>query len=608
MSTIQKLGLKSNPDVLSNEQLIILTDESHRTEFGETATRMRSALPNGIFFAFTATPIDKPPRRNVFETFGPEIDNYTWSESKQDGATVDIVYKPRWVPIHIDDAKLLSEEFEKEFAGMTKDQKAKIKRDHIKMKNLRRVTERINGIAKNIVDDFNSRVGIDGYKAMIVASNREAAVRYKRALDSIPGAPKSIVIMTSNLGETGIDGSSWDEFYLSSKDREIKSKEFIKSSNENQILIVSDMLLTGYDAPIIQTMYLDHKLTEHTLLQAIARVNRKHKNKLKGFVIDYCNVSKELEDAKRLFDTVQTKDLTVDTDKLVADLKSRWIQAMADVKGIDPENRDSVLERFAKEDKRDIFYTHYKNFEKALDVVMPEPEANEFLDDFAKLTTAIIHIHNFLNQDKFSTKPYSNKIQKILDKYVSIGKIIVPIDGINFDDDEFASEIKKIKKKSAQNAALAGRISSIIKMKMPDNPVFYTSLEDQLNELIRGEEEQRQDAQKIFEDLTSIHKEALEEEKRRNELGLENGFEFAVYSEIKKILDNEKTCIKISLEVFEKLYALTQYVDWPEKVMVRKEMEKLIYGILTADDFPEDHIDEITEKIIELAKRHLYER
>jgi len=239
---------------------------------------------------------------------------------------------------------------------------------------------------------------------------------------------------------------------------------------------------------------------------------------------------------------------------------------------------------------------------------MPEPEANEFLDDFAKLTTAIIHIHNFLNQDKFSTKPYSNKIQKILDKYVSIGKIIVPIDGIDFDDDEFASEIKKIKKKSAQNAALAGRISSIIKMKMPDNPVFYTSLEDQLNELIRGEEEQRLDAQKIFEDLTSIHKEALEEEKRRNELGLENGFEFAVYSEIKKILDNEKTCVKISLEVFEKLYLLTQYVDWPEKVMVRKEMEKLIYSILTANEFSEDHIDEITEKIIELAKRHLYER
>ncbi|MCH7758698.1 MAG: HsdR family type I site-specific deoxyribonuclease, partial [Thaumarchaeota archaeon] len=362
MTTIQKLGLKSNPDVLTDQRIIVLTDESHRTEFGPTATRMRSALPNGIFFAFTATPIEKPPKRNVFKTFGDEIDSYSWAESKADGVTVGIEYKPRWVPIELEDAKLLSAEFEKKFAKFSKKERDAIKRNQVQMKNLRRATERINTIAKHIVADFNERVGIENFKAMIVASNREAAVRYKKALDLIPNHPKSMIIMTSDFDEVGIEGDSWDKYYFTPKDRERKSKEFTKSDYDSKILIVSDMLLTGYDAPIIQTMYLDHKLKEHTLLQAIARVNRKYKTKQFGTIIDYVNVAKELDEAKNMFKVEQTRDFTFDKDQLVADLKMKWSAAMADVKGIDPTDRTSVLTKFVNPPTRDIFYTHYKKF------------------------------------------------------------------------------------------------------------------------------------------------------------------------------------------------------------------------------------------------------
>jgi type I restriction enzyme, R subunit len=602
MSTIQKLGLKKNPEILTEQTVIVLTDESHRTEFGETATRMRSALPNAIFFAFTATPIDKG-NKVVFDKFGKEIDSYSWAESREDGVTVGIEYVPRWVKIEVSEAQLLSLEFEKEFKQFSKEERAAMKRNEIKMNNLRSAIKRIESNAKLIVKDFNERVGVEGFKAMIVASNREAATRYKKALDNIPDAPKSMIIMTSDLDEVGIDGDSWDKYYFSKKDREIKSKEFAKADDEHKILIVSDMLLTGYDAPIIQTMYLDHKLKEHTLLQAIARVNRKYKTKQYGTIIDYVNVAEELEEAKSMFKVQQSRDITFDKGALVGILKNFHSTVMKDVEGIDPQDRDSVLERFRAEDKRDIFYTHYKRFEKALDAVMPEPEANPYLDDFAILTVTIKHIRNYLNKGKFSTKPYSNKIQKLIDKYIITGKVHAPIESIDFDDEQFGIEIKKIKKKRAQNAALTGRIEDIIKMRGPDNPAFYKTIEKKLNALLLIKDEEENKAESIFKRLDELHEEAKNEEKRRKELGLSNGFEFAVFGELQKVNNDETICVKASIEIFNKIHPLTEYVDWDENLLVKKDIEKFIDQILDSD-FPEDKIEKLTENIITLAVKH----
>ncbi len=606
MTTIHKLGLEKNPAILTDKTVIVLTDESHRSEFGEAATRMRSALPNGIFFAFTATPIDKGFRK-VFEKFGEPIDSYTWAESREDGTTVGIQILPRYFPLSID-SKLLSEEFEKEFAGFTKAQKNKIKAEQVTSNKLRRATERIQNIAKDIVKDFHARVGIEGFKAMVVADGREAAVRYKKALDAIPGHPKSIVIMTSSLDDVGYDGDSWAEYHYSSKGREQKSKEFTKSDNENQILIVSDMLLTGYDAPIINTMYLDKKLTEHTLLQAIARVNRKYKHKQHGVIVDYVNIAKELEYAKKMFDVRETREVTFDLEYLVANLKNTWKTVMADVKGINPEDRDQVLEKFADGPKQDIFYTNYKDFEKALDSVMPEPQANEFLDDFAKLTVAKTHIMNLLNQNKFSTTAYSSKIQKILDKFVSTGKINIPIERLDFDDERFGIEIKKLTSKRAQNASTAGRLGRTISLHRPDNPVFYDSIEEQLNELLRLEATKQLDAESVFRKLTELLDESQKEGQRRSELGFENGFEFAIYGELKNIINDEKISIDTSITIFKKISPLTDYVDWTKNINVKKNMEKFIYEILTENNFPEDKIDKLSMDIIDLAMRNLYER
>ena len=250
-----------------------------------------------------------------------------------------------------------------------------------------------------------------------------------------------------------------------------------------------------------------------------------------------------------------------------------------------------------------------KKHPEAIDAVMPEPEAEPYLDDFDKLTTTVTHIKNFLNKDKFSTKPYSNKIQQLIDKHVAAGKIKIPIDSIDFDDENFGIEISKMGSKGAQNAALSGRLSGVIDIGKPDNPIFYGDLEEQLQHLLQSEEDKRIDAEQLFQGLTKLQDDSQKQEQKRKELGLENDFEFAVFGELKQIVDEQSLCIEKSILIYESILPLTKFVDCfnPEKIAIRKDMERIIYEALS-DKFPEDKIDELTEKIIDLAKRHLHDK
>ena len=163
--------------------------------------------------------------------------------------------------------------------------------------------------------------------------------------------------------------------------------------------------------------------------------------------------------------------------------------------------------------------------------------------------------------------------------------------------------------KRAQNAAMKGRLDGVIQLGKLDNPVFYGNLEEQLRHLLQTEVKTELEAEQRFKDLSTLLDESQKEEEKRKALGLDTGFEFAVYGELKQIIDDQSLCVKTSLGIYEKILPLTQYVDWtnPEKIAIRKDMERILYEILS-ENFPEDKIDTLTEKIIDLAKRHLNEK
>lgn len=202
---------------------------------------------------------------------------------------------------------------------------------------------------------------------MLVATSREAAVAYKKELDKVNGPPSKI-IMTSHLGEKCKDGSSWDEHYLSSEQREQESERFKDSENPIRILIVVDMLLVGYDVPVVQVLYLDKGLREHTLLQAIARVNRPYDHLL----IDYCGLIKELQKALAIFEDEDIEGALQPVEGELHELKIRHLEAMSFFKDIDRNDDDAIMQKFEPVNVRDEFEYAFKMFSKAMDVILPK--------------------------------------------------------------------------------------------------------------------------------------------------------------------------------------------------------------------------------------------
>jgi type I restriction enzyme R subunit len=247
---------------------------------------MRAAMPNAVFFAFSGTPIDKK-NRSTYKVFGPLIDKYTFEESKKDGTTLRIMYEGRMPDLYVEGDETIDQVFERVFVDYDEKTKQRLKKEYVTKEKIGEAPARIKKICFDVVNHYTKHIQPNGYKAMVVAVSREAAVTYKRELDKL-NAPRSKIIMTSNLGEKGKDGSSWDEYYLTSEQREDEAEKFKSPEDDTKILIVVDMLLVGYDVPIVQVMYLDKPLKEHTLLQAIARVNRIYdKQKDYGLIVDY---------------------------------------------------------------------------------------------------------------------------------------------------------------------------------------------------------------------------------------------------------------------------------------------------------------------------------
>ncbi len=272
------------PVLNESEKIIVLADEAHRTQYGALGAAINTALPNAPRIAFTGTPLIKSQKTT--STFGSYIDTYTIEEAVKDGATVQILYEGREAVLRVTGDSLDSL-FDEYFADSSDDEKAAIKKKYGTNRAVLEAPQRIRRVSMDILKHYREHIQPNGFKAMIVTSSRNAAVLYKEALDKLE-APQSAVIIS---GDHNDDKRFWDYTDGSKQKKQIEDFKKPLGTGEGQsdlsILIVKDMLLTGFDAPIAQVMYLDRKLTDHTLLQAIARVNRTNKNKFRGYIVDY---------------------------------------------------------------------------------------------------------------------------------------------------------------------------------------------------------------------------------------------------------------------------------------------------------------------------------
>lgn len=611
MTIIDKFSVSEG--VHTDEKIICLVDEAHRSQFKVNAHQMRKAMPNAVFYAFTGTPIQKK-ERDDYRVFGPLLDKYGFRESQADGATISIKYEGRLPELFVEGGDTIDEIFERiigQDPTVTTELKDRLKKQYVTKGAIAEATSRVKRIALDIVNHYTNHILPNGYKAMIVASSREAVVLYKRELDKL-NAPPSKIIMTLNLGEKGKDDRSWDEFFLSNEQREQESEKFKSPEDPTKILIVVDMLLVGYDVPICQVMYLDKGLREHNLLQAIARVNRPYDEaKTYGLIVDYSGITKELQQALEMFEEQDIEGALEPLDNQLRGLHERHLDVMSYFIGIDKTNYDQIIEIFEPADLREKFEYDFKMLSKALDVVMPGKEAEPYLDDFKFASMARQLVRTRYDGVKPSTRPYAKKIQQLIDDHIrslNISELVNPME-ITYEN-FLAFVSKKVKSDRAKAALIKTRAIAVINELAPNNPSYYEKLRERLERIIMDETERRKKNASYFtnpELYKEIYEQALAEEEERKKVFGDyeaTGFEFALYGELNKDKDR-KDSIEITKQLYSKFKDEISLVGWKTKTSVEKNMKATLYEVLNKAKFNEDKIDELSDKIITIAKNSL---
>ena len=376
ITTIFKFG-EAEGVLNDRDNIILLVDEAHRTQEGDLGRKMREALPNAFMFGLTGTPINRSDR-NTFYAFGSEEDTngymsrYGFEESIRDGATKELHFEPRLLDLHID-REAIDAGFEELTGHLTAADRDRLAKAAAKMAVLAKAPERVARICADIAAHYLDKVDPNGFGAQVVAYDRESCVRYKEELDKHLPAGVSEIVMTVNSGET--DYNQWKR---SRDEEEALLEQFRDPGDPLKILIVTAKLLTGFDAPILQTMYLDKPMRDHTLLQAICRTNRPYgAEKTHGLIVDYIGVFDDVAQAIQLDEEGITKVVS-NIAALIDQLPEAMATCLAYFAGLDRtvsgyEGLIAAQERLPNNETRDRFGTDFSFLSRLWEAISPDP-------------------------------------------------------------------------------------------------------------------------------------------------------------------------------------------------------------------------------------------
>lgn len=411
-------------DRSQRSNIVLLIDEAHRSQEGDLAIYMRAALPKAFYFGFTGTPIDKGKiGKGTFETFGKADptgyqDKYGMDESIEDGTTVPLYYTLAPSQLHVD-RETLEEEFfkvvEAEGAASQEAISAILEKAE-KLKAVLKAPDRVDAIAAHIAAHFTSNVEPLGFKAFVVAVDREACALYKNALDRYLPPEYSRVVYTPYHKDTEL----MREFHIEEDEEKRLRKQFRDPKELPKLLIVTEKLLTGYDAPVLYCMYLDKPLKDHTLLQAIARVNRPYPNKSSGLIVDYIGVFEDLQRALAFDADTVTKGLIN-----LEELKKHFVSLLDTAEGmlatIDLSARGDrvarIIDHFFEQERRDAFMRLFKELQTAFEILSPDPFLVDYLDDYALVAQVYQVVYNYYDPEA-QKRSYQRELLKKTDALI----------------------------------------------------------------------------------------------------------------------------------------------------------------------------------------------
>ena len=588
ITTIFKFGDLDNGEVIdTRDNIILLMDEAHRTQEGDLGQKMRTALPNAFFFGLTGTPINRNDHK-TFAAFGAEedkygyISKYTFQNSVADGATLELNFSTVPVNMHLDEAKL-----QEEFDALT-DQINETDREEL----VRRTSveafftaeDRINEVCKYIVNHFREYIEPTGMKAQVVVYNRACCVKYKKAIDALLGTDDQTTIVM----HTGGDKADEYKAYRRTRDEEKKLlDQFRDPLSPLKFVIVTSKLLTGFDAPILQCMYLDKPMKNHTLLQAICRTNRTYnENKKCGLVVDFVGVFDDV--AKSLaFDEETVKTVIKNIDEIKALIPVYMQECLEFFPGVDRtvggwEGLSAAQQCLKDEGVKTNFARKFARLAKAWEIVSPDAFLAQWQEDYTWMAQVYQSVRPVSTGGSLIWTLLGAKTIEIIHRNIDTIDIGTPLEDLVVDADIIDSVLQDEKNREKKIV----EVEKILRLRLGTHKgdPNYKKFAEKLDELCQKMEQSLISSIDFLKQLLQLAKDVLEEERKVDLPEDKRAKARAALTELFESIKTEETPIIVEQVVNdidnEVVKIVRQFNDAFQSVTARREIKKKLRAIL----------------------------
>ncbi|MDQ0160740.1 type I restriction endonuclease subunit R [Alkalibacillus salilacus] len=639
--------VSKDQEPITSKDIFVLVDESHRTQYGELNLKMKKVFPNASYLGFTGTPLMKK-EKNTMIRFGKLIHQYTIADGVEDKAILPLLYEGRMVEQTVNQ-KAIDHKLDMITRHLNDEQKDQVMKKWSTFERIASSDQRLSMIAFDINNHFMDNYKTQGsnFKAMLATNSKIEAIRYLEAFEELGDLNCAVVISPPDEreGHEAVDVASkdriqrfWqrmmDKYQTPDRYEDTIKDEFV-NGDDIDILIVVDKLLTGFDAPKATVLYVDKLMKEHTLLQAIARVNRLYEGKDFGVIVDYRGLLDKLDEAMEMysgaglenFDPEDLKGALHDVVSVVGELRQHYSdlwQLFAPVKNKQDTEEYEVL--LADEELRDDFYDILSQFGRNVGIALESEQiynslGAEELDKYKNDLRFLQELRKSVKlrySDSIDHKEYEAKMQKLMDQYISseeMMQITKPVDIL--DREGFEEEMNRLGSKRAKADAIRTRLTRSIHQKWDENPAYYKKFSERIQETLEDYKEKRISEAEYWQRMNEMKEEyrrgASEDQYPDNIKGKGNAQAFYgiakdFFDEVKEPSASYEIVGELALDIDQIIDELTK-VDWHDNQDVHNGIEQELDDLLC--DFVDQHalnlnydqIDKLIEHIKTVALR-----
>ncbi len=595
------------PNINTRRNVFVLVDEAHRTTGGDLGNYLMGALPNATYVGFTGTPIDRTAHgKGTFKVFGCEdpkgyLDKYSIRESIADGTTVPLHYTLAPNDLLVDRETLQREFLDlADLEGVSEVEEInRVLERAVTLTNMLKNRDRVARVAAFVAQHFRENVEPMGYKAFLVAVDREACAFYKEELDKhLPPAYSRVVISAGHN-----DLAHLVKHHLSEEAEQAVRKAFRKPGELPQILIVTEKLLTGFDAPILYCMYLDKPMRDHVLLQAMARVNRPYEDeegrrKPAGFVLDFVGIFDKLEkalafDSEDVSGVIEGLDVLRDRfAALMATARQEYLPLQAGLVG--DKAVEAVLEHFRDRQRRDAFYQFFRELEEVYEILSPDAFLRPFLDDYNEVVAIYRTVRANFEPHVAVDKSFQRKTAELVQQHTRLGGLVPPAETWELNAEALAKIADADQPDTVKVFNLIKALHDLVAEKGRQAPYLISigQRAQQIAEAFKERQKGTQEALRELQDLIREYKEA-EQSRQQRELTPEA---FAAYWLLKRegVVDAENVGRRVGV-------ALAQHPYWQDSAEQERALRRETYKALV--EAKVQQMTEVADRLLTMLRR-----